>query len=153
MWYVEWIFPIIWDLYIVVEKLCLCPSVAFRVWCVVSWLTLMSDGFMGNGIGTATRLAHEWKVDTVQGGSIHVWCHWLKLLVENSQTAKEIAITIMRILAYNRSCPKTVLDPVFYPRVPCTGLWRRQGTEARITRIVWLPYPIPVPMGTTDKYF
>ena len=30
--------------------------------------------------------------------------------------------------------------------VPCTRLWRRQGTEARITRIVWLPYPIPVPM-------
>ena len=32
--------------------------------------------------------------------------------MENSQTAKEIPITIMRILAYNRSYPKTVLGPV-----------------------------------------
>ena len=31
--------------------------------------------------------------------------------------------------------------------VSCTGLWRRQGTESRITRIVSLPYPIPVPMS------
>ena len=32
--------------------------------------------------------------------------------MENSQTVKEMSITIMRILAYNRSYPKTVLGPV-----------------------------------------
>jgi len=30
--------------------------------------------------------------------------------------------------------------------VSCTRLWRRQGTEAKITRTLWLPYPIPVHM-------
>ena len=47
------------------------------------------------------------------GGKIcTLWRQWLKLLVENSQTVKEMPITIMRILAYNRSYPKTVLGPV-----------------------------------------
>ena len=36
------------------------------------------------------RLTHEWKVNTVWGRSVRVWRHWLKLLVENSQSAKEI---------------------------------------------------------------
>ena len=46
------------------------------------------------------------------GGKIRIlWRHWLKLLVENSQTAKEMPIPIMRILA-----------GVHF--VPCTGLWR-----------------------------
>ena len=41
----------------------------------------------------------------VQGRYVRVWRHWLELLVENSQSAKEMPITIMRILTYNRSYP------------------------------------------------
>jgi len=51
----------------------------------------------------------------------YVCCHWLKLLVENSQTAKEMLITIVRILAYNKSYPKIVQGPVSYPLCPVPG--------------------------------
>jgi len=53
--------------------------------------------------------------------SVRVWRHWLKLLVENSQSAKEMPITIIRMLSYNRSYPKTVLGPVPYPLCPVPG--------------------------------
>ena len=36
--------------------------------------------------------------------------------------------------------------------VSCTELWRRQGTEARITWIIWLSFPIPIPMKFTIQF-
>ena len=68
------------------------------------------------------------------GGKIcTLWRHWLKLLVENSQSAKIMAITIMRILAYNRSYPKTILG---IPSL-CTFLRHNpvQGTKETLANI------------------
>ena len=81
-----------------------------------------------------------WKRVSLRGSRTicTLWRHWLKQLVENSQTAKERPITIMRIFA-----------SVSF--VPCTGLWRRKVQKLGIPRIVWLPYPIPVPMAVSQS--
>ena len=134
----------------------------FKGLCKVSWKYYFKQkGNFGNcfspsrvfnmctGIGYRNEAR---KVDTVRGRSVRVWRHWIKLLGENSHCVKEMPSTIMRILAYNRSYPKTVLGPSALASVPRTGLWRRQGTEARITIIVWLPYPIPVPMVSKTSF-
>ena len=77
---------------------------------------------MGTGIGYSYEARAQMKGRYGTGGRyVHVLCHWLKLLVENSKSAKEMPITIMRILAYNRSYPKTVLGPVPYPLCPVPG--------------------------------
>ena len=70
-------------------------------------------GFLHFALIYFLRFNFTWKLQ-----SVHVWRLWLKLLVENSQSAKEIPITIMRIIAYSRSYPMTVQGPVPYPLCP-----------------------------------
>ena len=54
----------------------------------------------------------------------------------DAYTCLQLAISQDR----SRTCPLS--------SVPCTGFWRRQPTEARITRIVWLPYTLFKNPGT-----
>ena len=58
--------------------------------------------------------------------------------MEKSQSAKEMAITMMRILAYNRPYPLTVLGSVPYPPVPGYDVGKVQKLKS-------LAYSIPVP--------
>jgi len=69
--------------------------------------------------------------------------HWLILLVENSSRPKKCQSQwcdthLQQTLSQDSSRTRALFT------VYCTGLWEQ--TKARITRIVWLPYPIPVPM-------
>ena len=72
-------------------------------------------------------------------------CLCLKLLIktiggENPVYQRNAYTCLQQIISQDSSRTSALSS------VSCTRLWRRQGTEARITRIVWLPYPIPVPM-------
>ena len=64
-------------------------------------------------------------------------------MVENFQSAKEMPITIMRLLAYSRFYPKQVLGPIPYSLCPVPGydVGKVQKLES-----LELCYPISVPM-------
>ena len=55
------------------------------------------------------------------GGKICTCLTSMIKTIGDFQSAKEMPITIMLILAYNRSYPKTILGPVPYPLCPVPG--------------------------------
>ena len=102
---------------------------------------------MGTGIGYRNARARARMEDRYGTGKI---CTCLTSLIKTiggefsdrqRNANHNYAYTRQQLILSRDSSWTTALSSV-----SCIVLWRRQDTETRITIIVWLPYPIPVPV-------